>query len=104
MTIDSIAFKQMYFYYEGAEIIFANLTFQFPKSRVIRIATKATGKSTLLKILAGIVPISEGEYLINGQDVAQMSFEEFLPIRLKMGYGFDLGGLLNNKTLLENIL
>jgi ABC-type transporter Mla maintaining outer membrane lipid asymmetry ATPase subunit MlaF len=32
-----------------------------------------------------------------------MSFEEFLPYRLQIGYGFDFGGLLHNKTLLENL-
>jgi ABC-type methionine transport system ATPase subunit len=42
--------------------------------------------------------------LIGGQDVSQMSFEEFLPYRLAIGYSFDFGGLLSNKTVAENLL
>ena len=99
-----IEFRDMCFYYEGAEILFADINYQFPDSKVVRICSRIPGKSTLLKIIAGITPVSQGQFLINGQNIYEMSFEEFLPLRLKIGYGFDSGGLLNNKTLLENIL
>lgn len=99
-----LEFKEMCFYYEGAEILFANVNYRFPTSKVIRICSRVPGKSTLLKILAGVSPVSSGEFLIDGKNVGEMSFEEFLPLRLKIGYGFDSGGLINNKTLIENII
>ncbi|MNL43900.1 Sulfate/thiosulfate import ATP-binding protein CysA [compost metagenome] len=33
-----------------------------------------------------------------------MSFEEFLPFRLQMGYSFDYGGLINNRNLFDNLM
>lgn len=62
------------------------------------------GKSTLLKIIAGLEAPSRGHCMINGEDVLQYSFEEFLPLRLRIGYSFDMGGLLNNRTLKENLM
>ena len=62
------------------------------------------GRSLLLRILAGLARPQSGKYLINGENVLEMSFEEFMGYRLSIGYGFDMGGLLNNKTLSENLL
>jgi ABC-type transporter Mla maintaining outer membrane lipid asymmetry ATPase subunit MlaF len=61
------------------------------------------GRSSLLQILAGLLEPTRGKYFINDQDVSDMTFEEFLPYRMKIGYGFDFGGLLNNRTILENL-
>jgi ABC-type transporter Mla maintaining outer membrane lipid asymmetry ATPase subunit MlaF len=36
--------------------------------------------------------------------VGQMSFDEFLPNRLKIGYGFDIGGLISNRTVFDNLM
>jgi ABC-type methionine transport system ATPase subunit len=34
----------------------------------------------------------------------EMSFREFLPYRLTIGYSFETGGLLSNRTLFENLM
>lgn len=70
---------------------------------VIR-STPGSGSSTLLQILAGLQIPTSGSYLINGIPVEKMSFEEFLPFRLRIGYGFGMGGLISNRTLFENLI
>ena len=65
---------------------------------------QGAGSSTLMQILAGLQTPTLGSYLINGVPVENMSFEEFLPFRLRMGYAFDMGGLLSNRTLFENLV
>lgn len=60
--------------------------------------------SELLKLIVGVELNFKGKYLVNGEDLLEMTFEEFLPFRLNMGYGFDFGGLLNNRTLRQNIM
>lgn len=96
----------MTFRYDGADRpVFENVSFAMPDAKVVWIRSPGQrGKSTLLRILAGLLTPQSGRYLINGEAVNEMSFEEFLPFRLAMGYGFDLGGLLNNKTLGENLI
>src|SRR5690606_33550704 len=62
------------------------------------------GQSTLLKLIAVLVQPQSGSFFINDHDTTEMSFEEFLPIRLKIGYSFDYGGLFANRTLRENLM
>ena len=47
---------------------------------------------------------TQGKLFYNNDDVLDYSFDEFQNYRLNVGYSFDYGGLLNNKTIKENIL
>lgn len=67
-------------------------------------SSEGAGKSTVLQLMAGLLQPQQGKYLINNENVAEMSFEEFLPYRLSIGYSFDYGGLINNRTIFENII
>lgn len=103
--IQSFALENMSYSYADDQPLFENITMEMPKSRAVWVRSPGgRGKSTLLKILFGLVPPQNGKVLINGENISDLSFEEFLPYRLAMGYGFDMGGLLNNKTLFENLI
>jgi len=104
-AIRSMRFENLSFAFEGAPAIFSNMTLSVPSSPVLWVRSPSgKGKSTFLRLLAGLLTPSSGNYLINDQVVNEMSFEEFLPYRLAIGYGFDMGGLLNNRTLAENLI
>jgi len=127
--IKSLHFEKLTFHYEGQEPLLKNVDFEFPvgkretqcnvaagraldkrctasrQTQVIAIrGAQGAGNSTVMQILAGLQTPTLGSYLINGVPVENMSFEEFLPFRLRMGYGFDTGGLLSNRTLFENLV
>lgn len=104
-AIHSLKLEDITFAYDSdTPPVFSNITVELPKARAVWIRSPGQrGKSTLLKILAGLLTPQQGRYLINGEAVSEMSFEEFLPYRLSIGYGFDMGGLLNNKTVFENL-
>lgn len=102
--IKSIRFEQISLAYPGQDPIFMNADFDFPVNEVVWLKSpEGGGKSTLLQILAGLQEPNSGKYFINDQDVLEMSFEEFLPYRLNIGYTFDYGGLINNRTILDNL-
>ena len=103
--IKSLKFEQVSFHYENSPIIFEDVNFDFPTDKFVWVRSlhSGSGRSTLLQILAGLAPLSSGQYKINGENISEMSFEEFLPYRLAIGYSFDFGGLLHNQTLLENL-
>ena len=87
------------------EPVFDHLNLRLNSSGVIWIkGASGSGKSTLLKLLAGLIEPTQGQYLFNGQAVDEMSFEDFLPHRLRIGYAFDNGGLLNNRTIQQNLM
>lgn len=105
MKIDSLKFDNVTFAHEGQSPILKDVNFEFPCSEIVRIkSAEGAGKSTLLQILAGLQTPEAGQYLINGQNVFEMSFEEFLPFRQQIGYTFDYGGLLSNRTLFDNLM
>lgn len=105
IPIQSIAFKNITFGFPGDALLFEDTSVEFPKGKNIHITgSSGVGKSTLLKLLVGLVSPDKGQYLINDQDVSTLSFEEFLPYRLNIGFSFDLGGLLSNRTLFENMI
>lgn len=105
MKIESIKFENIVFAHEDQKPILQHVSFDFPCSQMVRVKSgEGAGKSTLLQILAGLQIPQEGQYLINGQNVFDMSFEEFLPYRQQIGYTFDYGGLLSNRTLFDNLM
>lgn len=105
MKIEKIKFDNLCFTFESNEPVLRNVDFDFPENEVCWIQSEeGQGKSTLLQILAGLQMPQIGQYLINDMNVREMTFEEFLPYRLKIGYSFDYGGLINNLSLRDNLL
>lgn len=105
MKIESLKFEGLSFTHEGQDPIVQNVDFDFPMNEVIWVnAEEGAGKSSLLQILAGLQIPQSGKYLINGENVVDMSFEEFLPYRLQIGYAFDYGGLINNLSVFNNLM
>lgn len=102
--INSLRFENVSFGFEKQDLIFGGLSFDFPMNQTVWIhALSGEGRSSLLQLMAVLQQPEHGAYYINDQNVSEISFEEFLPYRLKIGYGFDFGGLLNNRTVLENL-
>ncbi len=104
-SIHSFALENITFAYPDSPALFENITIEIPKSKAVWVRSPGgRGKSTLLRLLFGLIAPQQGKLLINGENVTDLSFEEFLAYRLSMGFGFDMGGLLNNKSLYENLI
>lgn len=103
--IYKLRFEGVTFQHENQDPILQHSDFEFPAEETVLIKSEqGAGKSTLLQILAGLIVPQSGKYLINDENVMDMSFEEFLPYRLAIGYTFDYGGLINNRTVFENLM
>ena len=62
-----------------------------------------TGKSVLLKIMAGFLKPDQGEIQIKGQNIVSMSEQELLEIRKKLSYVFQSGAIFDFLDVGENI-
>lgn len=103
--IEKIRFEGVSFAHENQDAILKNCDFEFPSDQVLLVkAVEGSGKSTLMQLLAGLLIPQSGSYLLNDQDVSAMSFEEFLPFRLQIGFTFDYGGLISNRTVFDNLV
>lgn len=104
MKIESLRFEDAKFGYDEGQLVFQSLEVEVPTGECLFVSgPNGSGQSTFLKLLAVLVQPQSGHYYINGLDTTQMSFEEFLPLRRKIGYTFDYGGLFSNRTLLDNL-
>lgn len=105
IKIESLRFEGVQFKFEGQDSILNRTDFEFPVGEIVWIkSTEGAGKSTVLQVLAGLEIPQSGKYLINQNNVTDMSFEEFLPYRLNIGYSFDYGGLISNRTVFDNLM
>lgn len=61
------------------------------------------GKSTVLRLILGLVQPDEGSILINGRDISTASFEEILEMRREMGMVFQGAALFDSLTVFDNV-
>jgi phospholipid/cholesterol/gamma-HCH transport system ATP-binding protein len=96
--------KSFSFQYSAGNSVFENVSLDLPLNEIRHVSgPSGQGQSTLLKILALLTPPSGGEIRVNDRVVSNMTFEELLPWRIEIGYTFEGGGLLANRTLEENL-
>lgn len=102
--IENIAICHANIGYDINTVVFENLDNQRLPEGVLWVrGGTGSGKTTFLRFLAGLLPPLGGSLQINGHDVFNLAFHQFLPYRLNIGYSFDFGGLLSNRTLEENL-
>jgi putative ABC transport system ATP-binding protein len=66
--------------------------------------TSGSGKSTLMNIIGCLDRPTRGQYILDGQDVSEMSKDERADIRLqKIGFVFQGFNLLSRTSALENV-
>lgn len=103
--IHSLSLRDVVFSYDTGETILDGVSLELPMGGTWHLTGPAGhGQSTFLKILALLAPPTAGHILVNEFEASEMSFEEFLPWRLEIGYTFEGGGLLANRTLEENLM
>lgn len=103
--INSFTLKNISYSHPGESLLFENLNWKWTDSSIIKLeSNQGQGKSVLLQIMGGLLEPLSGEVLINDCNIYNMNFEDLLKFRLNIGMAFDLGGLLHNRTLFENLL
>lgn len=95
------------YYQMGDAIIVANnkVSFDIEKGElVIILGSSGAGKSTLLNILGGMDSADEGQILIDGVDIAQLTSHQLTNYRRDdVGFVFQFYNLVANLTAKENV-
>ncbi len=88
----------------GSRTVLRGINLEVRRGEIVFIlGTSGTGKSVLLKTLVGLLRADEGKILIEGQDVAQLSEADYLPIRRHCGMVFQHPALFDSMTVGENV-
>ena len=88
----------------GDYVLLHDATYQVHKGDIfIIMGGSGCGKSSMLRVLTGLLPPQKGDVVINGINIATASAEEVQKIREKSGILYQSGALFSSMTLAENI-
>jgi phospholipid/cholesterol/gamma-HCH transport system ATP-binding protein len=88
----------------GRRFILDDVSFEIPpKSITCIMGVSGMGKTTLLRLMAGLLRPDSGEVLIGGRDIAAMNEKQLNQVRRDMGFVFQYGALFDSLSIGENV-
>lgn len=91
-------------YEETDTTVFEDLDLTIERGEFILLTGKSgSGKSTLIRLLLRDTDVSKGRILVFGQDISRLSSGEIPFYRRKIGTVFQEPGLMEDRTVYENV-
>jgi len=88
----------------GDSVILKDLTFDVKRGEIfVILGGSGCGKSTLLKQMIGLVRPTEGQILIEGDDIASAEGPKRVDILRKIGVTYQSGALFGSRSLANNV-
>ena len=75
----------------------------FQGENLVVLGRSGTGKSVLIKIIAGLLKADEGYINVLGSDIMKIMPRELDELRLKIGFSFQNSALYDSMTVRENL-
>lgn len=86
------------------EPILENVSFAAREGEtVVVVGESGTGKSTILKLILRLLVPEKGRVAIDGEDITDLTFDDALKVRQKMGMVFQGAALFDSMTVYENV-
>jgi cell division transport system ATP-binding protein len=90
--------------YQGQSLILKDVNIKVERSEFVYLVGKTgTGKSSLLKTLYGELPLSDGEGVVAGFDLKQLTWKTVPYLRRNLGIVFQDFQLLTDRNINENL-
>jgi phospholipid/cholesterol/gamma-HCH transport system ATP-binding protein len=74
-----------------------------PQERLVIIGQSGAGKTTILRLILGILKPNEGSVLFKQHEISRMDDHELQQVRLRMGMVYQDSALLSSLTVRENL-
>lgn len=97
-----VKFQDLSKQYEPGQIILKPMDFEDEVHTLAIIGPSGGGKSTLLRILGGLIAPTDGRLWIDGEEIIQNE-TALLQYRKKIGFVFQQGGLFRHMSARDNI-
>lgn len=91
-------------YLRGTRAIFNGLNMHIPRGKITAImGPSGTGKTTLLRLIGAQLAPTQGQILVNEQDMHQLSAAQLQAARRQMGLLFQNAALFTSLSVFENV-
>jgi phospholipid/cholesterol/gamma-HCH transport system ATP-binding protein len=88
----------------GDRLILSNLNMRFGRGQVVAVmGGSGCGKTTVLRLIGGLVKARRGQVLFGGKDVGTQTRDGLYELRRKMGMLFQFGALFTDQTVFDNV-
>jgi phospholipid/cholesterol/gamma-HCH transport system ATP-binding protein len=86
------------------DVVLKNISFTITRGETkIILGASGSGKSTILRLILGLIRPDSGEILVDGQDITRMPERELVQVRHKIGMVFQEGALFDSLSVRENV-
>ena len=88
----------------AGKVILSDISLSIKKGEIaIILGPSGAGKSSILKIILGLWQPDSGKVLIDGENIANLSENEILPVRRRMGIVFQANALFDSLNVEDNV-
>ncbi len=88
----------------GERSILDGISLTVPRGKVTAImGASGGGKTTVLRLLGGLIQAQSGQYLFNDEDVTHAPARQLYAMRRRMGVLFQHGALFSDLSVFENV-
>lgn len=88
----------------GDRVVFRGLSCSFPRGKIsVVLGGSGSGKSTVLRLIAGLVRPVSGRIRVGEDDVATLRERELFAVRRQLGMMFQDGALLDSLSVFDNV-
>jgi len=88
----------------GNEVILNDVSFRIDHGEtMIILGVSGSGKSTILKLILGLIAPDSGQILIDGRDIVPLKERELVAARRNIGMVFQEGALFDSLSVRENV-
>lgn len=103
MTPDFLILDRIRFSYREREVL-KDVSLRFGRGQVVAlIGGSGSGKTTILKLIGGLLRPQAGKVIFAGQDVHRLDRDGLYALRRRMGMLYQFGALFTDLTTFENV-
>jgi phospholipid/cholesterol/gamma-HCH transport system ATP-binding protein len=99
----AVEFRNVSFSYDDKRVL-DDVSFTLARGEIkIILSGSGGGKSTILKLILGLLKPDAGQIFIDGEDITPLDETELQPVRDEIGMVFQEGALFDSLTVYENV-